>query len=313
MKKILPYLQLFRIPNVFTAMADVTLGYLFVYPDLNPPAMFACLLVASSLLYIAGMVLNDVYDFQQDAEERPHRPLPSGRIGRSWAWWLGYEMLLVGVALAALAGFLYPNLPALPWRSGAVAVMLAICVVAYDAGVKRTWFGPVFMGACRFFNLLLGMSLASAALGPWSLLRFESAELLVAAGIGVYIAGVTWFARSEARESSRLQLGSGLAVMLAGIGIVALLPVVDPSKMIIQSGLWHLLLLVLGVTIGWRCSLAVSDPRPERIQPAVKNAILSLIIIDAAVCMAVAGPLWAIGILTLLMPTMFLGKWVYST
>ena len=34
-------------------------------------------------LYAAGMVLNDAFDAELDARERPERPIPSGRISRS--------------------------------------------------------------------------------------------------------------------------------------------------------------------------------------------------------------------------------------
>ena len=76
------YLQLFRIPNVFTAIADVTMGLLFVRRSLEPYDAWIALIAASALLYTAGMVLNDVYDMEIDAQERPERPLPSGRIRR---------------------------------------------------------------------------------------------------------------------------------------------------------------------------------------------------------------------------------------
>ena len=83
------YLQLVRLPNVFTAMADVLLGYLFTHPRLEPVGHFALLLVASSMLYLAGMVLNDYFDQEQDARERPARPLPSGRVTPQAARLLG--------------------------------------------------------------------------------------------------------------------------------------------------------------------------------------------------------------------------------
>ncbi len=80
------YLALVRLPNVFTAMADVAMGFLFVQSrgwQWDPwwdSWTLATLLAASGLLYMAGMVLNDVFDLETDRHERPDRPLPSGRI-----------------------------------------------------------------------------------------------------------------------------------------------------------------------------------------------------------------------------------------
>ena len=91
----LAYLQLFRLPNVFTAIADVLMGYLLVHRVLEPSDTFPLLLLvlASSLIYTAGMVLNDVFDYQVDCQERPQRPLPSGRISLGRARLLGLLML----------------------------------------------------------------------------------------------------------------------------------------------------------------------------------------------------------------------------
>jgi hypothetical protein len=41
------YLRLFRLPNVFTAMADVTMGFLFVQMRLHPWPVYAVLVLAS--------------------------------------------------------------------------------------------------------------------------------------------------------------------------------------------------------------------------------------------------------------------------
>src|SRR2546423_324402 len=93
------YLQLIRAPAVFTALADVLLGFFFAYrPSLFSEAMLpwtppwdllAMLLGASLCLYMAGMVLNDFFDAQVDARQRPRRPIPSGRVRRGTAGWLG--------------------------------------------------------------------------------------------------------------------------------------------------------------------------------------------------------------------------------
>ena len=83
------YLQLLRLPNVFTAMADMLLGFLFTHQTLEPWPQFVLLLGSSSLLYLAGMVLNDYFDRDQDARERPLRPIPSGRVSAANARKLG--------------------------------------------------------------------------------------------------------------------------------------------------------------------------------------------------------------------------------
>ena len=314
--KLLAYLRLFRLPNVFTAVADVTMGFLFVRGSLDPISVYLLLVIASALIYTAGMVLNDVCDLKVDKEERPFRPLPSGQIPVGLATWLGYEMLFVGVALAWLSGFVIvgEGAVAIGWRPGVVATILALCVVLYDAILKKTPLGPIGMGACRFFNVLMAMSVAESIDGnPMWRLGFDESQLLVAGGIGVYIVGVTWFARSEAKESSSIQLGIAVLVMIGGIVMLGYYPEFVDEIELSPDYFWPVLLLLLGFTIVRRCFVAVLEPRPEFVQAAVKQCILSLIVLDAAVCLSAAPPYYAIGVLVLLAPTLLLGKWVYST
>src|SRR3954465_15525908 len=82
---ILPWLRLMRLPNAFTAIADVSMGYLFVRHAVDAPLLFGFLVVASAALYTAGIMFNDLFDFQIDLRERPYRPLPSGRVSFYWA------------------------------------------------------------------------------------------------------------------------------------------------------------------------------------------------------------------------------------
>ena len=306
-----------RLPNVFTAISDVAMGYLFVHSFLESASKLACLMAASSLLYTAGMVLNDVFDFEIDSKERPFRPLPSKEIPLGAARSLGYALLVLGVALGWLAGLLPHEAAALPWRSGLVASLLALGVLAYDAWLKFTPAGPLGMGACRFLNVLLGMSTAQQLLGN-ELFGYSLPELLAAAGIGLYIVGVTWFARAEAATSSRAPLVAATIVMAGGVSILgtsaAYLPVVglqDPK-------FYWALLAALSMPVLLRCGMAVADPAPQMVQAAVKRSILSLIWLDAATVAAFAQPigglpLYAIAVAMLLVPALYLGRWVYST
>ena len=91
------YLQLFRIPNLASVIADIVAGFLLAHGTFNHSYALLPLMVCSCLLYTAGMVLNDYYDLEQDRRERPHRPLPSGAIDLAWAGRLGYLLMGVGV------------------------------------------------------------------------------------------------------------------------------------------------------------------------------------------------------------------------
>ncbi len=223
------YLQLVRAPAVFTALADVMLGFFFAYRPMlfaehnrpwEPPwPLLAILMGASALLYMAGMVLNDFFDAKVDAVERPYRPIPSGRVSRAIAGRLGAAMLIGGVALGWLASFQAGNL-----RAGLIASALAAAVLLYDAVLKQTPAGPIGMGVCRMLNVLLGMAVGSSLFAP-VYEEFSVAHYVLAGGVGLYIVGVTLFARHEAAESQNLaHLAGGVAIMAGGIALVGWYP-----------------------------------------------------------------------------------------
>src|SRR5262249_954765 len=200
----LSYAQLVRLPNVFTALADIGMAALVSNALPAHAGAVALLLLASSCLYCAGMVWNDFFDLEQDKRERPFRPLPSGRIHPRVAARLGSGLLAAGVVLAALAGLPGEAVRAAP---AILAVLLAGGILLDDGVLKGTWAGPVAMGTWRFLNVLLGLSAVPGALG-WG-------GVLLAAVVGVYIVGVTWFARTEAVHSNRNDLLAG--AILAGV------------------------------------------------------------------------------------------------
>ncbi len=299
------YLELLRLPNLFTAVADVTMGVLVVRGPWQPldACLLALLALASTLLYASGVVLNDVFDLAADSQHRPHRPLPSGRIPLSSARRLGWALLLPSLAAAWLAALSVGHL--LP---GIIGSLLAACIVLYDAYLKRTPAGPLAMGACRALNVLLGMSVATAA--------WQTEHYLIAGGIGTYVTGVTYFARTEAARSSRLQLALATAVMAPGIVLLAVFPgwAEDLAPwMTSRPRYWGLLMLLLAAHVAWHCASAVMDPFPRQVQSAVKACILSLVALDAAVCAAVRGPYPALAILALLLPAVLLGRWIRLT
>jgi 4-hydroxybenzoate polyprenyltransferase len=285
-------------------MADVAMGFFFAQSiDWRWNAWWdawtlALLLTASSLLYIAGIILNDVFDLEIDRRQRPERPLPSGRIAFATASRLGWTLLVLGVLAGSATGFFTGHM-----RSGIVAALLATCILLYDAWLKRTPIGPIAMGTCRSLNVLLGMNVIDAPIGV--------SGWLIAGGLGIYVAGVTWLARHEADQSRRSQLAMSTVVIALGIAILAAYPRwCDRLIPQIESDLsrWYLLTGVLGLMIVWRCLWAVIDPIPARVRTAVAQCILSILMLDAVACYAVRGVVWAAMILLLLIPTMFFSR-----
>jgi 4-hydroxybenzoate polyprenyltransferase len=303
--RFLAYLQLVRLPNLFTAMADVTMGFLFTRGfDAEGGWQWGLLLAASTLLYAGGVALNDVLDYPVDCEERPERPLPSGAISLAAGRWLAIECLLLGMLLSWAAAYMSGRL-----RPGIVGTLLVIAIVLYDSRLKRTPLGPLGMGACRFLNVLLGMSLVRQT--TWG-----TEHWLVAATVGTYITGVTWLARHEAGRSSRVQLALATGVMLAGVALLGSLPLwtaeLGPLAAV-GSDVWYKFMTLLGLLIGWRAVRAVIQPQPHVVQMAVQQAILSLVMLDAAACFAAQGQWGAMAVLTFLLPTMLLGQLLRMT
>lgn len=308
MNRLRDTLQLCRFPAVFTAMADIFLGYLLVHVSLAPVAEFAALLVASSCLYLSGMVFNDVFDRHVDAAERPNRPIPSGRISVRSAVLFGTALMVVGLAAAAAAGV----------RSLFVAGLLAICILAYDGLLKQTFAGPVVMGGCRFLNVILGASSAGLRwTAPWGL-----PHVFIAAALGLYVAGVTWFARREAEHSRRPPLLGAAVLINGGLALLLLLSYGPWSRYLSwnpdpgshRSSLF--LLAFVALMINRRLFAAISDPSPPQVQAAVKVMLLSIITLDAALIYAKLGSEglpYAAATALLLVPSLAIGRWLYVT
>ncbi|MFM2093776.1 MAG: hypothetical protein RIS70_900 [Planctomycetota bacterium] len=316
--KLLAYLKLCRLPNVFTALADIGMGACYVRGASPPDGSMIALLLASGMMYTAGMVLNDVYDIEIDRRERPQRPLPSGLIHLDWARKLGFGLLVLGVLFAWASPWLSGVNPTgmQLWRSGVIGVLLAGAILGYDIVLKHTPIGPIAMGSCRFLNVLLGMSIsidASTNLAVFA--GFSPAQFVVAGGIGVYIVGVTFFAKSEATTSQAFLLFASLLVVVAGMALLALFPRMGVSRplAIAQPGWWPAIMAILGLFVIRPAMRAIMKPQSRYVQAAVKHFIVSLITLDAAVTFAMAGSVPAFMVLGLLVPMLIMGKWVYST
>lgn len=291
------YLELVRVPNLFTAPPDVILGAALLAAagySISSTALVG-LVLASVALYAGGTALNDAADAPIDVVERPERPIPSGRVDRGVATGLGLFALVVGVTLAwAVAGAI----------AGLLAIAIAVGSLLYDGLLSGTFLGAPTMGGLRALNVLLGAAAAGTVfLGP--------TVIAVLLAIWVYVAGVTSMADHETVHGARApvtvaMVGLGFA-LLALLGVLA---VTTPGPLQVAAAV-----VIAGGAVwiaGRPLRRAREQPEPETIGPAVGACILALVVLDAAFA-TIAGLEWALAILVFLVPAVVLSAYVDSS
>jgi 4-hydroxybenzoate polyprenyltransferase len=232
--------------------------------------------VASVLLYGAGLVANDLFDLRIDRRERPHRPLPPGRIRPLTAAIVLAVLTPLGVACAFLAT------PA----AGGVALVLTAAIFLYDGVTKRIRPpapGAINMGLCRGLSLLLG---AAAGGGLW-----EWPPIASAAGLTAYVAAVTWIAAGETRAHpvgpKRFAPAAVLAVWL---GFVLIPSTADGRAESLMQAAGVIPAICALACAAW-CGLRLGGrPEPATIQKAVGGLIGCLLPIQATLCATTGWP-----------------------
>jgi 4-hydroxybenzoate polyprenyltransferase len=117
------------------------------------------LVVAMSLIYTAGMMLNDICDLSFDRAHRAGRPLVTGAVSLRAAW--------VAVALLSASGIGIVGLVAVDGRAVIWTLVLVAVVAYYDVTHKRDVLAPLAMGACRgLVYLATAAALAGSVIDP---------------------------------------------------------------------------------------------------------------------------------------------------
>lgn len=261
--------ELLRLPALFTVPGDALAGAaaVAVRPDRRTLLAVGC----SLCLYEAGMALNDWADRAEDAVERPHRPLPSGRVGPAAALTAACALTAGGLALAARAGR----------QALAVAVPLAATVWSYDLVLKRTAAGPGAMAAARGLDLLLGAAATGGGVRP---------ALGPAALLGTHTLAVTTVSRQETRDGSPL-------APLAALATTAALARSLPGR---NAGfLTTALALTYATATGRPYAHAALNPSPPLTQRAVGAGIGATIPLQAALAARAGATATALGTVAL--------------
>lgn len=244
-------LRLGRISNLPTVWSNVIAGSVLASGTFDIPSVVLAAL-AGSALYEGGMFLNDAFDAEIDAVERPERPIPAGEVTRQTVWKWGFALLTVGAVLAFCAST----------ASGVAALATCAAIVLYNARHKQNTASPVVMGLCRAGVYAIGGFAVNTSPGP---MMWVGAALLMA-----YVVALTYVARFEN--------SGGIARWGPLVGLAA--PVV--AVVVTWTGAPWLRSFVGGYAL-WvqRAISLIRSGKPDKIRTAVGGLIAGIALLDA--------------------------------
>jgi 4-hydroxybenzoate polyprenyltransferase len=254
-------------------------------------AAVAAVALAGSLFYVGGMFLNDAFDREIDARERPERPIPAGRASPREVFGWGFALLAAGLVVVALTGRALRGdaTPAL-----VAGTALAGAIVLYDAWHKSNPIAPLLMGLCRVLvYLTTAATLAGALPAP---------VVGVAGLVWLYLIALTVVARHE-------RLGSVRALwpfvsLAAPLCIWSLALHAGPAGVVLWVGTVAWVLACVS-HLGWRARLDV--PR------AVVGLIAGIALVDALAIATFGSPELAALAVACFGLTVVLQRWVPGT
>lgn len=280
------WLSILRISNAPTVVSQVCAGaavgcYALPFGTTLPLGTLVLVLVGVLLSYLAGMILNDVCDAHIDAAERPDRPIPSGRISLFTARFVGGSMLLIGISMLAVA-----SSATLPW-----AIVLGVCILAYDILHTPSAASFVFMASCRgLVPLIAAFAISSNA--DWSILAWTTGAAFV------FIALVSITARNEMTGFGLIARAAAWSLpvaVCAPLGMWGALTI-DPGGALLSSmAVGATLLAAYLVVVGIRTASKRDTSRAVPL--AVAMWIGAMPAVDAATCFILGSP--AFGVLCL--------------
>src|SRR3989338_1266685 len=186
------FVKLMRAPDCAMSFFAVLLGYWittqgFAFPF--PEFLFAVSLAFAAFFVCAGgQAINDYYDAEIDAKEKPYRPIPKGEVTKAQA-------KNFAIALFALGAVFSLSLFAHSTTSGAVALVLAVLSSFLLAGYSKYLKEKKYVG-----NAVVSLSIALAFVFG-GVVRLE--ELGAAALGGPLFLSVAPFFANMAREVTK--------------------------------------------------------------------------------------------------------------
>jgi 4-hydroxybenzoate polyprenyltransferase len=284
--RLLPLLRLVRVGTLFSPAADVVASSAIA--GLPWSASVVAAMFASTSLYAAGMVWNDVADRKSDALLRPERPLPRGDVSLPLAVALGTALIGLGLWLSPCRGY-----------HGLIAAL----VLAYDfAGKRLAWLGVLGMGTLRALNLATALAFGGEQIAPGS----AKSVLIAAVCYGCYIVAVTILGIFEDLPKVRARAVAAVqtAPPLCAFG----------GLLVVQGGLWPAPTLAL-VPMLWFLRRIVRTAHWDQaaIRRSMTFLLLGTMLYTALLALAAARPLEAIAIASAILPARWIARRIALT
>jgi 4-hydroxybenzoate polyprenyltransferase len=211
------------------------------------------LLFGMSALYTGGMFLNDAFDADFDQQRQAARPIPSGKISPETVWRFGWAWLALGIFCLLFLGKI----------AGALAIVLAICILIYNAVHKVITASPWLMGLCRFWVYVIAGTTGADGLNGW--------PIWCGAALAFYVIGLSYIAN---RESFRGRVPHWpLFFMATPLVFASLMNAGDALK----PALLVSLILALWMT---RCLRTVFQPGQINVGRIVTGLLAGIILVD---------------------------------
>jgi geranylgeranylglycerol-phosphate geranylgeranyltransferase len=120
------FITITRPINSFVAGLAAIVAYLIDTGTVIPESLLLFFIVA--LITAAGNVINDFFDAEIDAINRPDRPIPSGAVSRGAARGFAVTLFLAGILVSFFTNFLCIG----------ITIFNALLLIAYAAKLKTT-------------------------------------------------------------------------------------------------------------------------------------------------------------------------------
>lgn len=259
------WLQLVRLPNLFTIPGEALCGGVLAGVASKPIAILALVYL---LIYMGGLILNDIADFEEDRFERGWRPLAAGTISLQTAKIATIVCYLSGLGLSIFTG---QSLEVI----GAVALVILMTVFYNLAARKIPFIGWSTIALCRAM-IPITLFLASD--------KISFTPFIYSAGIFLYIWLIAAAAYNETKGAPsfpvHFYLSLTVLACLLAIHYFAAAPLV-----------W-LLFAIPGVVIIYRlASKIVKAKEPIQVQKYIGKSIGAVLIFQGTVLAILGNPL----------------------